>query len=430
VRRVGRRGAMLAACAVMLAGTRTSRATSPLLFGYGPQSTALVQSDLASTDPAASAYTNPASAYEPGTRLLAGHAYTWTSLTIDDRAMPLRGIAGTDLAFQLGRRVGRQWQIGGAVAAHLPDESLAQVSFRPGSEPSFVRFEPSTQRAVADAVLAARYAVLSAGAGVSVLADARGDVRFLLGQDGNGTYADGSTNVELPYRLAPLVGVGVDLGPVGLAGRFRGAQAVGLDLSTRADVSVTGNPLNGTTLVTVAGQSGYAPATWDIGARWNPSRKLRLTGALQLARWSRAPSNTADVAMQVRLGLSPGQMEASFVRPSLRDTLSPRWGVTWATELADRPVELRAGYAFSPSPVPEQTGLTTWADAPAHIVGLGVGAGLGQAWGVALRADVAAQLWMLRTRTFDKPSDVLPFAHYRAGGHLFDVSVAMEAAWR
>jgi hypothetical protein len=421
---------MLAGFAAMLAGTRTSRATAPLLFGYGPQSTALAQSDIESPDPAASAYTNPASACEPGTRLLAGHAYAWTDLTIDDRAMPLRGIAGTDLAFQLGRRIGRRWQLGGAVAAHLPDESLAQISFRPGSEPSFVRFEPSPQRAVADAVLAARYAALSAGAGVSVLADARGDVGFLLGQDGNGTYADGATNVELPYRLAPLVGVGVDLGPVGIAGRFRGAQAVGLDLATRADVSVTGNPLNGTTLVTVAGQSGYVPATWDIGARWNPSRELRLTGALQLARWSRAPSNTAEVTMAVRLGLSPGQIEARFVRPSLRDTLSPRCGVTWTARLADRPVDLRVGYAYSPSPVPEQTGLTSWADAPAHIIGVGTGVELGQAWGIALRADLAAQLWMLRERTFDKPSEVLPFAHYRAGGRLFDLSAAMEAAWR
>ncbi len=421
---------MLAASAALLVGTRTSHATAPLLFGHGPQSTALAQSDIASAEPVASAYTNPAYACEPGTRLFAGHAYAWTHLTIDDRAMPPGGIAGTDLSFQVGRRVGRRWQVGGAVATHWPDESLAQISFRPGSEPSFIRFEPSPRRGVADIVLAARYAALSAGAGVSVLADARGDVRFLLGQDGHGTYADGSTNVELPYRLAPLMGLGVDLGAVGLASRFRGAQAVGLDLSTRADVSVTGNPLNGTTLVTVAGQSGYVPATWDIGARWNPSRELRVTGALQLARWSCAPSNTADVTMAVRLGLSPGQIEARFVRPSLRDTLSPRWGVTWTTELADRPVELRAGYAYSPSPVPRQTGLTTWADAPAHIVGLGLGAELGQAWGVALRADLATQVWILRERTFDKPSEVLPFAHYRAGGRLVDVSVAMEAAWR
>jgi len=40
------------------------------------------------------------------------------------------------------------------------------------------------------------------------------------------------------------------------------------------------------------------------------------------------------------------------------------------------------------------------------------------------------QAWMLRERAFDKPSEVLPFAHYRAGGRLIDLSLALEATWR
>jgi hypothetical protein len=70
------------------------------------------------------------------------------------------------------------------------------------------------------------------------------------------------------------------------------------------------------------------------------------------------------------------------------------------------------------------------ADAPAHVLAAGAGVQLGRQWGVDVRADGAAQLWLLQERRFDKPSDALPYAHYRVGGRLIDVAAALEATWR
>lgn len=409
---------------------RIAAATAPALFGYGPQSTALAQSDLAAATPSSAAFTNPASASTPGTRVSIGYAHGWTQLELDGREMPYRDIAGTDLSVQLGRTFLERWQLGGAMAVHLPDRSLAKISFRPGTEPAFVRFDPSPQRATADLALALRFDAVSLGVGTSVMANAQGDVGFLLGQDGNGTYADAHTTVTLPYQLAPTAAASIDLDVAAIAVRYRGAQAIGLSLATRADVQVSGNPLNGTTTVDVAGQSGYVPATWDIGARWDVSRGIRLLTSLQLARWSEAPPAAAELSMAVQLGLTPGQLAAQFVRPALRDTLSPRLGIAVEPQALDHRLVLRAGYCWSPSPVPEQTGLVTYGDAPAHIGAVGAGVDLGRAWGVGLRADAALQVWSLRERSFDKENNALPFAHYRIGGRIVDASIAMEASWR
>lgn len=407
-----------------------AHATSNTLFGLGPRSASLAQADIAAAAPVAAAYTNPALASEPGARIELGYGHAWSRLEFNDRPAPVQDIRGVDAGLQLGTSLGSNWTLGAGLAMHLPDRSLARVSFRPGSEPSLPRFDPAPQRTTADVALGLRHGRASIGVGASLLMDAVGDVHFLLGQDGNGTYAEGDASVRLPYRIAPSAGLHVDLGPAAIAGRYRGAQAIGLDLATRTDVTVSGNPLNGTTTVGVRGESGYVPALADLGARWTLSRSLCLLASLQWARWSAAPSSAAELSMAVHLGLTPGQLEARFVRPALRDTLSPRLGVEVDPGILRHALRLRAGYAFVPSPVPEQRGLMTIVDSASHLAALGAGVDLGAFWGVALRADAAGQVCVQESRTFDKQNDALPFARFTTGGQLWRVSTSVEAAWR
>jgi hypothetical protein len=80
--------------------------------------------------------------------------------------------------------------------------------------------------------------------------------------------------------------------------------------------------------------------------------------------------------------------------------------------------------------VPRQTGFTTHADGTVHAFALGAGYDLGKVWGVAMRADASGMLMVMPERTFNKPSEVLPFAHYTASGTIVHASVAIEGAWK
>jgi hypothetical protein len=422
--------ATLLAFAAALLGAGEARATAPMLFGYGPRSTSLAQSDLADPSATAAPFTNPAFLHVPGTRVMLGYGHAFTRLKLNGKPTGLRDIAGTDVALQVGGDIGKGFQLGAGLAMHLPDRSLGRIAFYPGTEPHLVRFEPSSQRLTADMALAVRYGAVSLGAGAWTFVDAAGDgIGFKLAQDGNGAYADGNADMTMPYHFSPIAAAALDLGPAALALRYRGGQSVDLDLSTVADVAVTGNPLNGTTRVRVRGSNGYVPPTLDFGARYTLARSLKAHAALELALWSRAPSPSADLQMDVGLGMRPGLLEAQFGEPRMRDTLSPRLGLEWLP-LRSGALGVRAGYLLSPSPVPRQTGFTSHADSTLHAVSAGAGYDLGKAWGVQLRADAAAMMMWLPERKFDKPSELLPFAHYTVSGQLLHLSFALEGAWK
>lgn len=406
-----------------------SHATAPTLVGFGPRSQSLAQSDVADASATAAAVTNPAQAAMSGVRFLAAYSHGFVSLDFNSRPVPLRDIAGVDLGVQLGGEIATDWQLGTALALHLPNRSLARIAFEPGAEPLFVRFDPAPHRATADLALALQFKGLSVGAGASVLVDAEGRVDFLLGQDGAGTYADGQANIDLPYHAALIAGAQWRWSQGSLALRYRGAHSIDLALATRADVAVNGNPLNGTTLVSVAGASGYVPASWDMGGMYELGKHLRAMASLQLARWSQAPSPAADLSMQVNLGLTPGQLEARFVRPAYRDTLSPRVGVE-VTPWNKDSWAFRAGYQYSPSPVPDQRGMATFVDAPYHMAAAGVGTSLGDVFGLKLRADVAGQGLFLVSRDFDKGSEALPYSRYAASGNVLVAAAGLEGEWQ
>ena len=423
-------GIVASAFSIMLL-VRPAVATSEQLFGFGPRDTALAQSDIADGRAATAAWVNPALLTASGVRVVAGYSHGRTALTLNGEDSGVRDIAGTQLALQIGGKLGENVALGAGLAMHLPNRSLARIAFSPGTEPSFVRFEPASQSMSIDAAAALRWGWFSVGVGASMLISANGQLDLNMKQDARGAFADGNADVVVPFNSAMLIGLAADFGrAAGMAFRYRGAQAITLDFATAAMIDVQGNPLNGVTKVHIEGSSGYVPSTWDIAVRCSPTTGMRFMGALQLATWSAAPGPAANLSMDVELGLTPGLREGLFVRPNYRDTLSPRVGFEVSPGGEDSDVELRLGYAFVPSPVSQPRGFASPVDASTHTIAAGAGVDLGKNWGVDLRVDAAVQWMMLNRRQFDKGRDAMPFARYEADGFIAVGSVAVEGAWQ
>lgn len=416
-----------------LAAAADARAAAPDVFGPGARSAGLALADAADPDPAAAAHRNPAAAAAPGARLSLGYRYSVIGLSLDGRDAGVEDSSGLDLGAQLGKGFAGGGAAGLGISAHLPDRHLARVAFRPGSEPQFVRYEAALQRVSADVVLAARLGPLAVGAGIGLGLDVGGEgVDVTLGQDARGTYADAVADVTLPYRITPLAGLSLDLGRAALGASFRGPMAVDLRLESASTIALKDSPLNGTTTVLVSGASGYDPPALALGGRVEIGAGLAGLAALEVAFWSAAPRPVADVTLDVQLGTTPSQREARFILPRFRDTLSPRVGL----ELR-RPASrdawrwaARLGYALSPSPVPPQTGFTSYADADRHTAALGGGLRLGRAAGVDLTADLALSLHLLAPRQEQKESDSLPFSRYEVAGRLLSGSLTLQGTWR
>lgn len=425
--------AVLAALLGALISSRAgpARADTASLFGFGARSAGLARAGVASDDAASAARENPALAATPGLHLLLGYAYGHLGLTVNGtKAAPARA-SGVDLGAQYGADLGHGVHLGFALALHLPDAYLAKLSFRPATEPQFPLYDASLQRTSFDVVGAVRYGPLYLGGGAALgLSVGGAGTQLTLGLDPHGTSAGGAVDVTLPYRVAPVFGTRAELGRFSFGATYRGSMGLDLRLDNNASIDLTGNPLNGTTAVKVSGTAGYDPAVITVGARARLFAGLHALASVEYAVYSAAPPPVADVAIDVHLGTTPGLREVKFPSPRYRDTLSPRVGL----ELR-RPAEgewrwaLRAGYALSPSPLPRQRGLTTYADANRHQLGLGGGYRFGRVLGVELAADAAFQAHLLTTRVTDKDSPALPYAHFEAGGRIYHGSLAVQAAW-
>ncbi|UQA63375.1 hypothetical protein [Polyangium aurulentum] len=417
-------------------------ATPPAHFGSGARSAALARADVADADATSAPVQNAALAAAPGIRLRIGYGHGAMDLRIDGRRAPIAPASGLDLAAQAGWKLSSSFSAGLALGAHLPDAHIAAIAFRPGTEPQFFRYEAPLQRASFDLVAALRYRAFALGAGASFALDMGGEgTRFDLGGDAQGTYPDAATDIALEYRAAPIVGLSLDLGRVALGASFRGPLAVGVSVSSDVTIALAENPLNGTTAVRVTGASGYDPARLLFGGRVKVAGGLSISGALEWQGYRAAPPPVADVTLDVRLGTSPGRKEVRFVLPRFRDVLAPRLGIEWVGSrgapgaeraAGDRAIRwaARAGYVLAPSPVPPQTGFTSYADATRHGMSIGGGLGLGRFWGVDLRLDATGALSLLAPRTERKKIDALPFAQYEVSGRTWYGALSFEGGFK
>ncbi len=426
----------------MLCVANQASADAPLQFGHGARSTALLRADVADGDATAAPVQNAALATELGTRLRLGYVHGVLYLRINDQRAPLRDVAGVDAAAQIGFRLPAKFFAGFALGAHLPNAAIAHIGFRPGTEPQFFRYEAVLQRATFDFAMAARKGPFAIGLGAAFALDMGGPgTSFSLGQDAQGTYADAASDIRLDYRVAPIVGLSLDLGRFKFGATYRGGLAIGLAVDSDIRIALAENPLNGTTSIAVRGASGYEPSRFGLGTTVFLHQRLRLHGALELERYSDAPPPVAHVTLEINLGTSPGRTEVEFLAPRFHDVLVPRLGLEYTSANGrpdgprrndDRRIRwaARAGYALEPSPVPPQRGFTSYADSTSHSFALGAGLGIGRFWGVDLRFDVAGRASVLAPRTERKANSSLPFATYEVSGQTFVGTASMEGTFR
>jgi hypothetical protein len=125
-----------------------------------------------------------------------------------------------------------------------------------------------------------------------------------------------------------------------------------------------------------------------FGAWWRPVDRLAISADVSWARWS------AFVTIHDQ---KPD--------PGFDDTMNVRVGIeAHATDFLD----VRGGWAFEPSPVPEQIGITNFVDADRHVITLGAGLDLAALDAGHARFDVHARTVLFGTASATKDRTRLP----------------------
>ncbi len=422
---------LAAGLAAMLAPA-PAQANAPDTFGFGPRIAGLAGAGTAEARGQAAAFHNPAGvALSDDIEVGLAYSYAAMALDIDGRDANVTTPRGTSLGLALPAHLG-PFTAAFGLAVYLPDQFIARIQLVPATEPHFALLDNNLQHVVVQPVVALRFGhAFSIGAGASILADAGGNgVTFDVGVTAGNKVGQAALDVKLPIRAAPVVGLTVTPRPwLRIAAAYRGELDLKLSLDILAHVDLPG-AISGDTAISLVALNFYSPHTVtgavavDLGA-------LTLTAQLDWLKWSDFGRALPSLDVRIGLGIAPPLVAPAFPTVRFDDQFIPRLGAELRRSLGEHlGFALRLGYAFIPSPVRPQTGLTSFADNDRHVIALGAGLSLRDLVSILpkpLSLDIALQLHQLEPRATAKDPNVTASPGFTSSGTIVYLTAGLEA---
>jgi hypothetical protein len=411
-------------CALLLVLASANAAADPLdETGFGAAASGMGNARGALAVGAEAIHVDPSGvALADRPELLIGWQYAHDRLELNGDDAKLLDAHGTSVGLAIPFRI-RGVRFGTGVGLYLPDQFLARIQLTPVSEPHYLRFESTAHRVVVEPVAAIAIGDWSFGVGASVLADARSrELTFDVGVVGGDKQASARLDIVMPTRVAPLLGARWRPSPLlELSASFRGELSLDLDLDIVANIDVP-NVVTGTATVALRSISYFTPWRATLATAIHPRPDLTITTDLTYERWSALGSGVPDLQILLALDIQPPLVESMKVPANFRDIVTPRVGAEWRTGMW----KLRAGAAYLPSPVPAQTGITSFADGGRMLATTGAGIRISPnaILEQPIDLDIAVAWQHLRDELVRKDETLQPGGAYSSGGEILQASAS------
>jgi len=377
-----------------LLSSRGVHATPAELVGVGPKGVALAGSGTSLDLGPGAALANPAGfANQSEKELTFGYRATRFALSIESGGSeePYPADLSSGLEVGVAAPLSRGFvQSGIGLMAATPPNFVVRAQVPFDETPSFPLIAGRAQALDFGAGFGLRIGPVSAGFGVRALAALSGSVAVA-----GGASPGGGVGTRLVPAWAPSFGLRLDLDSIGRVGAsFRGVLRADFDADVAAPRlgPITLVPLN------IVGVAAYEPLRVELEL----SRNMGPLEVVLGARYEHWAGFDGWVGPTITC---PPQRASCGTQPppaaNYSDVLTPRLGATYRFDVAPVMLELRAGYTFVPSPVPEQVGVKNELDAARHGLALGYSLSLPDEL-VPLRLDAAFRLDLLVPRTHHK----------------------------
>ena len=420
-------------------------------WGHDAVSTGKAMAGVADDSGPAAAFMNPAAlARLRGPALHAGFQLTVPAVSIDTvrpavDGDPLRPALPTPVGgFVIGAGLPVNLVIPDRLTigftAFLPSSVLVRARAYDPARPSFYVYDSTTEH----------YEIF-AGAAVRVIDGVSVGVgaRLGAGQGGGASISIDPVRQRLirqeidTAQAAVTSPIGsVLIGPFGtdaIKGRFafvvRDKSSFDVDLP--ANLTIAGLDINAN--IALLTLSNFSPRTWNAGAQADILERFHVNADVVYAQWSQAPApflkvkNTITGEGLERLGLggaldAPGDGQERVISPGFIDTVNVRVGVDG--EVLDGLI-VRAGYAWRPTPVPDQTSGTNMVDNSTHTLaaGLGVRADLPLVADKPFWFNIGYQAALLVPRTAEKTSSRDPIGTWTSSGVMHHLAIDLRYFW-
>ena len=405
-------------------------------YGFGSRGAAMGNALTAGALDYHAAYYNPASL------LARKHTHVGLGVTIIAPALrverDLRGGAAETLLpdVNVGVHVGVSTSIGGVFkdrlafgfALFVPMVRLTRAQSTDAAVPQFYMFENLPDKLLILAGLAGEPVPwLRLGLGIQVLANLNGTADFSVDLLSH-RVTRRRLSVDLAAGVAATAGI-VALPMKGLSIGLSYRQAIDLHYELPLTALIEGV---GTLGFKISGTSLYTPHQLSFGVAWRmPWVPLTLVADLTWAMWSRAPSPSPTTRVALDTSDLNGSTTPVFdtragpVPLAAQDIVIPRLGLEYQIGAFD----IRAGYAWRPTPLPTPVYRTNYIDSDVHAVSLGA------AWTFRdplqvhkkpLTLGLVFQALILRERRVLKADPTDTTGSYTAKGAIFHVGVDIQ----
>jgi hypothetical protein len=361
--------------------------------------------------------------------VLAGWSYGDMRLRINDRDAEVLDAHGSSIGLAVPISLGAGWKVGAGLALYLPDQFLARVQLIPSSEPHFVLLDNDPHRAVIEPVAAVSYGErFAVGAGASIFADAESkQIVFDVGVEAGEKVGEAALDITLPVRVAPIVAAWARPHPrVRVGALFRGELSLDLTLDILSNVEVAG-VVTGDVLVSIRAANHFTPAKASLGLAVDVMPDLTVSADATWQHWSAFGSGVPDLKVLVALDITPPLVSTTVPPAEFEDTITLRGGAEWRLPGRRTDFVLRTGAGWIPTPVPAQTGITSFADGDRFVASLGGGVTLAD-WAPILTRpidfDLAVGWQHVSSQLTRKDSTMFPGQAFSSAGDILQASIS------
>ena len=372
------------------------------LFGFGARGPALCGSAVAFASGFESVYYNPAGltvgkgqsftlGFQAGLFDLKIHSPRSNELASLEEVEPVSGLnLGFDVRLPLLGALKDKIAIG--VGFYIPTKVLFSAQLPEPYTPQ-LWVTGSNTRSVSFQAGIGIHATdwLRLGLGVRVLASLHGKIDVAPGELGNLGSKVEDEMIAVYGTIAGLMIQPHENWSIGLV--WRDEIGATFDIPITADL---GDKFNlSIPKLLIGGKANFDPMQAAIHVGWKPTEDLQLELGVLWKHWSRFPLPLLNGTSAI-----PAQ-EA----PNFSDTFVPRIGIEggFAVGKTTR-TQLRGGYAFEASPVPNQSGQHNFLDGDRHIVSVGNGWSFDLGKQRRLELNIYAQLHIMAKNTTAKTS--------------------------
>jgi long-chain fatty acid transport protein len=248
-------------------------------------------------------------------------------------------------------------------------------------------------------------------------------------------------DVDLQAVRYPQAGILWEPTPwLSVGASYRHSFVLNLDQQFRIDGNI-GNPglppvvMNGYLAVHSISADLFQPWQLTAGGALRLKRTLLITFDVTYARWSEFPVPAANLTLGLDIGVYNDQVHLppprSYPSSNFHDIVIPRAGVEWRVwELSKVAIDLRGGYSYEPTPVPEQIGESNFADSDKHTFSVGAGLELSRITSILpkpIAIDVHFAATYLPPRVNRKVDPLDPVGDFVADGVIVQIGLMLRS---